>query len=64
MTDALRAQLAADLAAARHDLAAAQADADQLRADNDDLRRTLIRERAERKAERDRRASAVRWVIP
>ena len=55
--DALREQLAADLAAA-------QAEADQLRADNDDLRRTLIRERAEMRAERDRRASAVRWTCP
>lgn len=55
--DAIRQILAEQLAALR-------AEADQLRAQNDDLRRTLIRERADRKAERDRQASAVRWSVP
>lgn len=62
-TDAVRETLASDLAATRRALAAAEADNDQLRAIADDLRRTLIRERAEMRAERDRRASAVRWVL-
>ena len=63
-TDAVRETLARDLVATRRDLATAQADNDQLRAIADDLRRTLIRERAEWRAERDRRASAVRWSVP
>lgn len=54
-TDAIRATLAADLAATR-------AERDELRRDRDELRRQLIHERAERKAERDRAASGRRWI--
>jgi hypothetical protein len=56
-TDAIRTILAGDLIAAR-------AENEALRADLDDLRRTLIRERAARKAEADRARSGRRWVQP
>ena len=62
--DAIRQQLAADLVKAQDALAAAHAESAQLRAERDEWKRTVIRERADRKAERDRRASAVRWSVP
>lgn len=61
--DAIRDQLAADLAATRSERDEALVTNDQLRTVVDELRRTLIHERAERKAEAGRQTSAVRWSL-
>lgn len=62
--DAIRETLARQLVEARDALAAERAESAQLRAANRELKRLLIIEQNERRAERDRQASAVRWSIP